>query len=145
MARIIDEIRPRFAFVENSPAITSRGLGVVLGDLAEMGYNARWGVLGAVDAGAPHKRDRIWILAHSTGFRLQRNVARTARGWARIQGGEVSGGVEVWAKRPPKEFDFYRGVADGVPNYMDRLKAIGNGQVPAVAALAWRLLGGPVG
>ena len=63
MARVVDEVRPRFVFVENSPMLTSRGLGRVLGDLAEMGYDARWGVLGAHHAGAPHKRDRIWILA----------------------------------------------------------------------------------
>ena len=52
--------------------LTSRGLGRVLADLAEMGYDARWGVLGAVDAGAPHKRDRIWILAHSDAQRCNR-------------------------------------------------------------------------
>lgn len=65
MARIIGEIRPRFAFMENSPMLASRGLGVVLGDLAEMGYDAEWGVLGARDVGAPHRRDRIWILAYA--------------------------------------------------------------------------------
>jgi len=53
--------------VENSPMLTSRGLGTVLGNLAEMGYNARWCVLGADDAGAPHRRKRIWILAYSSG------------------------------------------------------------------------------
>ena len=65
MARIIGEVRPKFAFVENSPMLTVRGLGVVLGDLAEMGFDARWCVLGADSVGAPHKRDRIWILANS--------------------------------------------------------------------------------
>lgn len=65
MARIIREVRPRFAFVENSPMLTSRGLGRVLGDLAEMGFDAEWGVLGADDVGAPHIRKRIWILAHA--------------------------------------------------------------------------------
>ena len=65
MARIVGEVRPRFVFVENSPVLTSRGLGTVLGDLAAMGYDARWGVLGAIDAGAPHKRERIWIVADS--------------------------------------------------------------------------------
>jgi len=63
MARIVGEVVPRFVFVENSPVLTSRGLGVVLGDLAALGYDAKWGVLGAHHAGAPHKRDRIWILA----------------------------------------------------------------------------------
>ena len=68
MARIIHEVRPRYAFVENSPMLTSRGLGTVLGDLASMGFDARWGVLGAADVGANHQRDRIWIvgkLAHT--------------------------------------------------------------------------------
>ena len=63
MARIIREVRPRFVFVENSPMLTSRGLGRVLGDLASMGFDARWGVLGAADVGAPHQRNRIWIVA----------------------------------------------------------------------------------
>ena len=63
MARIICEVRPRFVFVENSPMLTSRGLGRVLGDLASMGFDAKWGVLGAADVGAPHQRDRIWIVA----------------------------------------------------------------------------------
>jgi DNA (cytosine-5)-methyltransferase 1 len=70
MVRIIREVRPKYAFVENSPALTGRGLGRVLGDLAEMGLNARWGVVSAQDAiwlaGDPavyHQRERIWILA----------------------------------------------------------------------------------
>jgi DNA (cytosine-5)-methyltransferase 1 len=67
MARIIYEVRPRFVFVENSPMLTSRGLGRVLGDLASMGFDARWGVLGAADIGANHQRDRIWIVARWKG------------------------------------------------------------------------------
>ena len=63
MARIVGEVQPRYVYVENSPMLTSRGLGIVLGDLASMGFDARWGVLGAHHAGAPHKRDRIWIVA----------------------------------------------------------------------------------
>ena len=61
MARIIGEVRPRFVFVENSPLLVSRGLGLVLADLAGMGFSASWGVVGAHHAGAPHKRNRIWI------------------------------------------------------------------------------------
>ena len=62
-ARIVREIRPRYVFVENSPMLCSRGLGQVLGDLAEMGYDAAWGVLSAESMGARHRRDRIWITA----------------------------------------------------------------------------------
>ncbi|WP_233863513.1 DNA cytosine methyltransferase [Paraburkholderia adhaesiva] len=65
MARIVREIRPRFVLVENSPMLTVRGLGRVLADLAAMGMDARWGVLSAAGCGAPHLRERIWILAHA--------------------------------------------------------------------------------
>lgn len=65
MARIIREVEPGEVLVENSPALTLRGLGRVLGDLAEVGYDAEWCVLSAAEVGAPHKRERIWILAHS--------------------------------------------------------------------------------
>jgi DNA (cytosine-5)-methyltransferase 1 len=65
MARIIGEVRPRFVFVENSPMLVGRGLAVVIADLTEMGYDAKWGIVGAHHAGAPHKRDRIWIVADS--------------------------------------------------------------------------------
>lgn len=65
MARIIREVRPQRVEVENSPMLTSRGLGRVLGDLAEMGFDAEYGVLSAADTGAPHLRERIWILANA--------------------------------------------------------------------------------
>ena len=63
-ARLIEEIQPRFVFAENSPLLRTRGLGVVLKDLAALGYNARWGIIGAGAVGAPHKRDRMWVLAY---------------------------------------------------------------------------------
>jgi DNA (cytosine-5)-methyltransferase 1 len=65
MARILGEVGSPYCFMENSPVLTSRGLGVLLGDLAEMGYDAKWGVLGAHHCGAPHRRDRIWIVGYS--------------------------------------------------------------------------------
>jgi len=68
-ARLIGEMRPRFVFAENSPLLRTRGLGVVLEDLAALGYNARWGIIGAGAVGAPHKRDRMWILAYAKGER----------------------------------------------------------------------------
>lgn len=63
MARIISEIQPQFAFIENSPRLANRGLNIVLDNLAEMGYDASWCTIGAGAAGAPHRRDRIWIKA----------------------------------------------------------------------------------
>jgi DNA (cytosine-5)-methyltransferase 1 len=62
MLRIVREVRPRYVLVENSPRLTSLGLGVVLAGLAEAGYDAEWRVLGADDVGANHRRKRIWIV-----------------------------------------------------------------------------------
>ena len=66
-ARIVCEVRPRYVYVENSPILASRGLDVVLGDLAALGLDAEWGVLSAADVGAPHRRDRVWIVANPAG------------------------------------------------------------------------------
>jgi DNA (cytosine-5)-methyltransferase 1 len=131
MARVICEVRPRFVFVENSPMLTSRGLGTVLGDLASMGFDARWGVLGAADVGAPHQRDRIWILANANGSQCQRNQ-RTKRGIAERTNTSKQGWWEI-------EPNVGR-VAHGVAARVDRLKAIGNGQVSEVARRAWEVL-----
>ena len=60
--RIADVVRPRFLFLENSPAIVGNGLGTVLGDLAARGHDGRWTVLAAADVGAPHIRERWWGL-----------------------------------------------------------------------------------
>ena len=137
-ARIIGEIRPRFAFVENSPMLTIRGIDRVLGDLAEMGYDAEWGVIGAHHAGAPHKRDRIWILAHSNGpGREERDTSAEPT----QQGFDSRKIITWWESDPADEPQSMLGrVADGVANRTHRLRAIGNGQVPAVAALAWSIL-----
>ncbi len=142
MARIIGEVRPRFAFVENSPMLTSRGLGRVLGDLAEMGYDARWGVLGAEHAGAVHRRHRIWILAHSNAFGLQ-------RGGVENKESEIADDlVEIFRTRKICEQELENVPPDSrvcrnyhaIPFGVDRIKALGNAQVPSVAALAFQTL-----
>jgi len=65
MYRLICEIRPKFVFVENVSALLHRGLGVVLGDLAACGYDAEWDCIPASAIGAPHRRDRVWIVAYA--------------------------------------------------------------------------------
>ncbi|WP_099602599.1 DNA cytosine methyltransferase [Pseudomonas sp. 2995-1] len=148
MARITDEVRPRYVELENSPLLVGRGLAVVLGDLAEMGYDARWGVIGAADFGAPHQRDRIWLVAEDT-----RQSVANARGEhvkrifpcradSQIGGRPIersarsrSDGIGWWSSEPGMGR-----VADGVAYRVDRLKALGNGQVPVVAARAFELL-----
>jgi DNA (cytosine-5)-methyltransferase 1 len=162
MARIICEVRPKYVFVENSPMLTHRGLGTVLGDLANIGFDAQWGVLGASDIGAKHHRKRIWIVArqqkifsHSNngikrGKQQQKSDAEKGRSMANSD--NWNGGGERWGfwgqAHRKGEWDICTifnqpeptRMVDGVAARLDRNKAIGNGQVPQVAAVAWDLL-----
>ncbi|MGC0152756.1 DNA cytosine methyltransferase [Chromobacterium vaccinii] len=174
MARIIGEVQPRFVLLENSPLLVGRGLALVVGDLAQMGFDAEWACLSASDLGAPHKRDRIWLaavanrgrgrcdragggqveqpgraeaeraseaVADADRLRQQGDVARLADPEDRRQPGAgparpCGDGFGPW----PAEPGMGR-VVDGLAHRMDRIKALGNGQVPRVAAAAWACLG----
>jgi len=83
-SRLIGEMRPRFVFAENSPLLRTRGLGVVLEDLAALGYNARWGIIGAGAVGAPHKRDRMWVLAYANVPRDGASKGNADKDWSEI-------------------------------------------------------------
>jgi DNA (cytosine-5)-methyltransferase 1 len=131
MARIIREVRPRFVFVENSPMLTSRGLGTVLGDLASMGFDAEWGVLGAADVRAKHKRDRIWVMAYANNSKRR---GKFRRFWGIQKCNQEWDSHSTFNQPEPIR------MVDGVAARVDRLKAIGNGQVPLCAATAWRIL-----
>lgn len=231
-ARIVREVRPSFVLVENSPDLTSRGLDVVLGDLAAVGYDADWDVLGARHVGAPHKRDRIWIVASDPDRRRQRDEPEHAEVGCTSIARRVSAdadGVGSWRSARQSEADTtassepsfgnaahpagfgsqgpvvlgspsqgsrrsavdsdprcraglpanadresvqlqsggrcgsrgtgaaehrharkeggpwwlppdFAGVVDGLPHRMDRIRATGNAQVPAVVRLAWETL-----
>jgi DNA (cytosine-5)-methyltransferase 1 len=153
-ARIIGEIRPRYAFVENSPMLTSRGLGTILGDLAALGYDARWGVLGSQHTGAIHRRNRVWILAHTPSIHEQ---ARFLHGFStkafewhqdpQIRRGDFFlskelDGIDPILSRWQKEFPapgLVR-VDDAVAHVVDRVNAVSNGQDPRVVEIAWKTL-----
>ena len=141
MARIIGEVRPRYVLVENSPMLTSRGLDVVLGDLAAMGYDAEWGVLGAVHAGAPHERERIWILAADPN---RINVERDMQHQVRWQHGlpwiAYHRGIEAVRDGSTIHQPALVRRPYGVPGWVDAIKTSGNAQVPAVVRLAWNTL-----
>ncbi len=125
--------------------LVTRGLERVLADLTAMGYDSRWGVISAADVGANHKRERIWIRSE------KRNISDTqsTRQQTRIVStqqfqrqplekqfrGSYIGTSKWWASEPS-----VGRVDDGVAARVDRLKAIGNGQVPLCAATAWELL-----
>ena len=163
MARIIGEVRPRYAFIENSPMLVSRGLDRVLSDLAAMGFDAEWCCLSAADCGAWHERDRIWILATNreydgfgrgeqfTQSNKKKDVANHCetrftscckqahkpqkqplgiKSWGGFSGTD---GIE-------KVVEEFCRVDDGMAYRSHSIAAIGNGQVPIVAATAWQIL-----
>jgi DNA (cytosine-5)-methyltransferase 1 len=147
MVRIIREVRPRFVFVENSPALVIRGLGRVLGDLAAMGYDARWGVFSAADVGARHQRERIWIMANAKEINHRCKIKNGDSGTDKRPKGKLGRAYFCTLRQEGRsrfsekfsESGLER-VAYDLANQVDRLGAIGNGQVPAVAALAWRMM-----
>jgi DNA (cytosine-5)-methyltransferase 1 len=147
MLRIIGEVRPSYTFIENSPMLVTRGLERVLCDLASLGFDAKWGIMGAADLGGQHRRDRIWILASNSekircisskneNAKLQTPREFDARFWGeqhrRILEQSVSEEALSEIKRD----------VDAMDRWTHRLAAIGNGQVPVVAATAWRILSG---
>ena len=69
IARLVGELEPRYVILENVSALLGRGLADVLGTLAALGYDAEWHCIPASYLGAPHRRDRIWIVAHPAGDR----------------------------------------------------------------------------
>ena len=120
--RIIDELRPPWVLIENVPALRTRGLSTVLSDLHALGFNAEWDCLPACAFGAPHRRDRLFIVAHTNGDgELQQSGCITAVGERPVH-------CDWWRSEP----DVGR-VVYGVPARVDRLRGLGNAVVPQVA------------
>ena len=210
---VIRRVEPRYCLLENVPGLLSRKhryFETILKDLAESGYDAKWKVISAAEVGAPHKRDRLFIVANKlvadsdTGFsegadkeiRTRRHAVKSSsqdlantesqssdgrEDYARVsmerqevsESGDSSGsrrmadtnvkGMEGFGSEPrsvqereteyaawsegeahqskwwESEPDVGR-VAHGVASRVDRLKALGNGQVPLVVARAWEIL-----
>jgi DNA (cytosine-5)-methyltransferase 1 len=160
MLRVIGEVQPAYVFAENSPMLRTRGLPVVLEGLASLGYDACWGVLGAWHVGAPHKRNRMWIVAaHPDRCRERKLTQHAEVAGAQGIGGDVTCAngsrlqqSQSWGTGPeaagtesrsPNDWwgvHRFAGVDDGMANRMVRIKCTGNGQVPRVAEVAWKVL-----
>lgn len=99
--RIVRELRPRYVVLENVSALVSRGLDAVLGGLAKAGYNAVWFTLRASDVGAPHQRERLFIVAYADRQgELQQEWAKPReRGWAGDGCGDVVDALRNDAER----------------------------------------------
>ena len=206
-ARIVRELRPRFVVVENVAALRIRGMGTVLGDLAACGYDAVWDCVPAAAVGAPHRRDRLFIVAWSqldgamanpdsgqrphNQLQARRDVAgicgsamADADGERQLQQSELcrekrgrpcdrcsemadANGTRLQRQRKPSEVGQARAqeagglfrrsiesagpwkpepqlgrVAHGIPNRVDRLRALGNAVVPQVAEVIGRVIVG---
>ena len=142
MRDVIAHLRPSWVVAENVPGLHRRGLDVVLADLDRLGYTARAGLVSACALGAPHPRQRLFILAHSQGQGRcpWRDVGRAAAGPA---GEHPARGRPGRRGGWPAEPDVDR-VAHGVPAGVDRRRALGNAVVPAVAEHIGRLITHPV-
>ena len=146
LARIVRSLGPRYVVLENVPALLSRGMGDVLGELASLRYDAQWHCIPAAAVGAPHRRDRVFIIADSYGSRGKAELAGQTRwcSWdAEVfdDGGHGAGwtqerrAMDWWSTEPRLDR-----LVHGVPNRLDRLRCLGNAVVPQVARLVGEML-----
>jgi DNA (cytosine-5)-methyltransferase 1 len=136
---VVRGVEPQLVVVENPPALLDvlRGdaFGWILGELAALGFDAQWSVLSACAMGAPHTRERVFLVAHAAGFG-QPTGRSDGQGSALLESlrrGAEPGGPWTAESRPP-------GVAYGIPSGMDRRRALGNAVVPQVAEHVGRLV-----
>lgn len=145
MLRLIGDLRPRFVVVENVGALLVRGIDTVLGSLAEIGYDAEWQIISAASVGAPHRRERVFIVAYPQGERFFQVTNENRIGSENIKKAfdwgnrkpPVPGSVlgHDWISAPSG----ICGVDDGLPETVDRLKCLGNAIVPQCAEVIFNL------
>jgi len=162
--RLVDEIQPKFIFLENVPAITTRGLGEVAAEITKRGYDSRWTTLSAAEVGANHRRKRWWLLANSrrkqerTGEGLQPSSKEPVREDASGVCSDVADtepmrelqqkGSEQNERRWSCNESWWRTepdvgrVVNGLPFRVDRIKGLGNSVVPQCAREAFKELSG---
>ena len=158
-ARLIGELRPRYAIVENVGALAVRGLGRVLGDLATLGYDAEWHCIPASAVGVPQRRERLFIVAHPPRSGSPQVLHQDALDATRHHAGlDATCGNDAnpdhqdcrarslpvlghanWSTIPDRERS---GANDGLPDRLDhkRYKCLGNAIVPQVAEAIFRAI-----
>jgi DNA (cytosine-5)-methyltransferase 1 len=166
VARIVREMGPRVVVLENVAALLTRGMGDVLGTLASLGYDAEWHCIPAAAVGAPHIRDRVFLLAYddsddsrapweSQSQTWSANYARARGPAAALSNADSQRLTNAQRERPaaapsrrnkPVADDWWNAepavgrVADGVPKRVDRLRGLGNAVVPQVAEFVGRMV-----
>jgi DNA (cytosine-5)-methyltransferase 1 len=135
--RLIRDLQPRFAIMENVGALTFRGLDAVLGSLSEIGYNAEWQNISAKQIGAWHCRERLWIVAYSNGggwnaIKIYDRTTSQNKGVSRQHCYSISKTFQKIS-----ESDFASEV-NGISGELDEFKGLGNAIVPQIAELLFR-------
>jgi DNA (cytosine-5)-methyltransferase 1 len=168
IARLTKEINPRFVFLENVTAIRTNGLRDVARTFTEMGYDCRWTCISAASVGAPHKRERWFLLASNTnGNKLRsqqvelqecQNKAKPSNNGQKkymantmckgLEGQwQITGGIESQYENTSNNSGWeveprVGRMVNGVTDRVDRIKALGNGVVPAQVEKAFKMLVG---
>jgi DNA (cytosine-5)-methyltransferase 1 len=138
--RLIGELRPQVVIMENVTALLSRGLGDVLRDLAAVGYDAEWHCIPASAVGAPHRRDRWWLIGYPQRVNHPSQIitAIPYQSWPQTRLGEL---VRISSPAFRDEaISALGGMDDGLPNELDRLRTLGNAVVPQVAEVIGRAI-----
>jgi DNA (cytosine-5)-methyltransferase 1 len=154
VARVVGLLRPRYVLLENVPGLRKRGLSIVIGDLAALGYDAEWQIVSAASVGAPHLRERYIIAAYAynEGQNAQSfyaEVAQSSEPVADSTGSRSPEALLQWEQASERhaadsgwwltEPDVDR-VVDGIPDRVDRIRSLGNAVVPQVAEAVGRLI-----
>lgn len=130
--RLISEGLPTWVLIENVENLRNKGLGIILSQLATLGYDAEWHVIGACHVGLPHFRKRLWVVAHRNSNGVEGRSPFPLQGFEGLQRGQNFRRFE----------DFIRGSnyygtglcrsLSGIPFGVDRLRAIGNSVTPLI-------------
>ena len=150
-ARLIGELQPRYVLVENVAALLGRGIDRVLGDLAALGLDAEWYCIPASAVGAPHERDRIWIVAYPHKEQRIEPEYSLRTGWHAVGCScetlaDADGQSSEWVTKPWGECDHWLTepdvgrVAHGIPARVDRLRSLGNAVVPQIPEMIGRAI-----
>ncbi len=160
LLRLVKECSPSYVFLENVPAIRTRGGERVAKELARQGFDCRWDVVSAEEIGAPHKRERWFLLAHLNRARLQKSghhEIAARKGNSPLANGDAglsdASEASLFARRIPPQFRLQESfwsedaanlgrIHDGVPPVVHRIRALGNAVVPLQAREAFKRLMG---
>lgn len=134
-ARLIRELRPRYVIVENVAAMLGLGMGTVLGDLAALGFDCEWHCIPAGYVGAPHERDRLWIVAYAASQPgvHKPDFGKTAQ---RLRDDANTWRASPWDEAKPRVCR----MEDGPSDRVDRTEECGNAVVPQIPELIGRAI-----